>query len=159
MHYSLLVIADGTKTLEEIMRPFNDDVAWESGVDANAKWDWYVVGGRWRGLLDAKIGGHGERSGYDFEKDLHDCSFGRFKRPYDDGKFDVARVRDIESLDTYWFHDMLTPDGVWHNSEFYVPEGINGKYFFQNTWFNDGMLEKIKERYPDCLAIVVDYHD
>lgn len=53
---------------------------------------------------------------------------------------------------------MLTPDGVWHQSEFYDPERINGRWFLENTWFHDGLLEKIQERYPDCLAIVIDYH-
>ena len=158
MHFSLLVIADGTKTLDDIMAPYMEGRAWEEGRDADAKWDWYVVGGRWRGTIGAKIGGYGERSGYDFEKDPHDHSFGRFARPCEDGRFDVVRVKDIEDLNPYWLHDMLTPDGVWHTSELYVPEGVDGKYFFNNTWFHDGFLERIKERYPDCLAIVVDYH-
>lgn len=158
MHFSLLVIADGTKTLWDMMQPFNYQFAWENGMDANAKWDWYVVGGRWRGLIRAKIGGHGERSGYDFEKNPDDWSFGRFGRPYEDGRFDVVRVRDIEHLNPYMLHDMLTPDGIWHNSEFYVPDGLDGEYFFENVWFHDGMIERLKERYPDCLAIIVDYH-
>ena len=145
MHHSLLVIADGTKTLEEIMRPSNYDIALGAGLYENAKWDWYVIGGKFRGYLDAKIGGYGER--------------GRFAKPYpEDEGFDVACVKDIQTLNPYWFHDMLTPDGVWHQSEFYDPERINGKYFLENTWFNDGLLERLQEHYPNCLAIVVDYH-
>ena len=163
MHYSLLVIADGTKPLNELMEPYAEDVAWAEDRPNDAKWDWYVVGGRWRGLITAKIGGHGERSGYDFElDDGYERTFGqrifRFWHPYEDGRFDVARVRDIIKLDPCYVHDTLTPDGVWHSSEFYVPGGLDGKYFFDNTWFRDGMVERIKERYPDCLAMVVDYH-
>ena len=154
MHYSLLVIADGTKTLEEIMRPFDYDYAYDNGLYKNAKWDWYSVGGRFFGYLDAKIGGHGERCESDFRKSIY------FKpiRPYGYGKFDIARVKDIQTLNPYCFHDLLTPDGVWHQAEFYDPARINGKYFLENTWFHDGLLERLQERYPDCLAIVVDYH-
>jgi hypothetical protein len=53
---------------------------------------------------------------------------------------------------------MLTADGVWHSCEFYVPEGMDGNHFFENTWFYDGLIEKLKQRYPDCLAFVIDYH-
>lgn len=155
MHYSLLVIADGTKTLKEIMQPFNYDHAFDNGLYENAKWDWYVVGGRFFGYLDAKIGGHGERIGSDFKKGI---VYSVPTRPYNDGRFDIARVKDIQTLNPYWFHDMLTPDGVWHQSVFYDPERITGKCFLENTWFNDGLLERLQERYPNCLAIVVDYH-
>ena len=161
MHYSLLLIADGTKTLEDMMKPFNEEFAWENGENANAKWDWYVVGGRWKGLIEAKIGAHGERDGNDFDAS-ENHTFGervwRYWHPYEPGRFDVARVRDITHVDTRRIHDMLTPDGVWHSCEFYVPEGMDGKYFFENTWFYDGLIEKIQQRYPDCLAFVIDYH-
>lgn len=151
MHYPLLVIADGTKTLEEIMHPFDYDFTYDDESYKNAKWSWYVIGGRFFGYLDAKIGGYGER-----------CKIWRNGirvRPYDDGRFDVARVKDIQTLNPYWFHGMLTPDGVWHQFVFYDPEQINGKCFLENTWFRDGLLERLQERYSDCLAIVVDYHE
>lgn len=163
MHYSLLVIADGTKSLDEIMEPYREETAWKEDRPCDAKWDWYAIGGRWRGLIAAKVGGHGERSGYDFElRDGPRRRFGRrdlrFWHPYEDGRFDVARVRDVIRIDPYDVHDMLTPDGTWRTSELYVPDGLDGEYLFENTWFHDGMLERVRERYPDCLAIVVDYH-
>ena len=161
MHYSLLLIADGTKTLEDMMKPFNEEFAWENGEDANAKWDWYVVGGRWKGLIEANVGAHGERYAHDFDN-TGQHKFGErtlgYWHPYEPGRFDVARVRDITHIDTRRIHDMLTPDGVWHSCEFYVPEGMDGRYFFENTWFYDGLIEKLKQRYPNCLAFVIDYH-
>lgn len=121
MHFSLLVLADGTKTLEEIMKPFYE--TYDEDADSfteNSKWDWYEVGGRWRGLIEANIGGHGERDSFDFERHRLRPDA---RKPYTAGCFDIARVCDITSLDTNMLHDVLTPDGVWHESETYYPDG------------------------------------
>lgn len=49
----------------------------------SAKWDWYVIGGRFAGLLKAKTGKHGEGSAF-------------AANPKVDGAFDVARVGDVD---------------------------------------------------------------
>lgn len=170
MHFSLLVLADGTKTLEEIMAPFEE--CWEPDdqrttkeeddgetywSNHNAKWDWYEVGGRWRGLIEASVVGHGERSVYDFAARglLSDM-----RGPYERGHFDVARVCDITSLDTNMLHDVLTPDGVWHESETYYPNGDDqGRYFVTKEGWHESVWERYIEPNGDCIAIIVDYHD
>ena len=160
MHFSLLVLADGTKTLEEMMEPFYEtyDEEAESFTD-NSKWDWYSVGGRWRGLIEAKVGGHGRRSCYDFESWF--LPEGK-KEPYpdDDTHFDIARVCDITSLDTNLIYAVLTPDGVWHDSEIYYPDGDEqGRHFVQKEGWHDSLWERYVEPNMDCVAIIVDYHD
>ena len=190
MHFSLLVLADGTKTLEEIMAPFYE--AWEADdpytvemeddgerywANPNSKWDWYQVGGRWRGLIEASIGGHGERDIYDFDdRGLFSDTRGPYaevvrevfarrlssdtRGPYERGHFDVARVCDITSLDTNMLHDVLTPDGVWHESETYYPNGDDqGRYFVTKEGWHESVWERYIEPNGDCIAIIVDYHD
>lgn len=160
MHFSLLVLADGTKTLEEIMEPFHE--TYDEDTDSfteNSKWDWYSVGGRWRGLIEAKVGGHGRRSRYEFDPwFLPDDK----KEPYpDDGThFDIARVGDIISIDASRIYAVLTPDGVWHDSETYYPDGNEaGEHFVQKEGWHDSLWERHVEPNRDCVAIVVDYHD
>ncbi|MBR6588051.1 MAG: hypothetical protein IKK82_11600 [Kiritimatiellae bacterium] len=50
----------------------------------NAKWDWYQIGGRWRGMLRATEGELGEPSWCNEEKDLPA------------GRFDIAKIGDID---------------------------------------------------------------
>ena len=171
MHYSLLVLADGTKTLDEIMAPYEE--CWDEDspltveqeedgetywVNPNAKWDWWSVGGRWLGLIEASIGCHGERSAYDFEH--RGLLFDRDHRPYKDGRYDVARVCDITSLNANMIHDVLTPDGVWHESEDYFPDGDeHGRFFVVKEGWHESLWERYVEPNGDCVAIVVDYHN
>lgn len=50
----------------------------------DARWDWYQVGGRWRGMLRAAEGELGEPSWFNKGKDLPA------------GRFDSARIKDID---------------------------------------------------------------
>lgn len=105
----------------------------------NSRWDWYSVGGRWAGLLEANVGGHGERSRYDFDPDF------RSYPPYADGMFDVARVSDIKNADELVTHDVITPDGAWHSRD------------DEDEW-DDAFRSRFIDPYQDCVAIVVDCH-
>lgn len=77
---------------EEKKRWYEEDMIDDEGnllstYNPNSKWDWYVIGGRFSGMLKSKSGKHGEGS-----------SFNRNPRVW--GEFDVARVGDIDfSLD------------------------------------------------------------
>lgn len=54
----------------------------------NAKWDWYVVGGRWKGLLKATKGEHGASSSIRPKANVA-------------GHYDIAQIKDIDfSIDT-----------------------------------------------------------
>lgn len=48
-----------------------------------AKWDWYVIGGRWKGLLKAKTGEHGEQSPIE-------------PIPDKEGRYDIAQIKDVD---------------------------------------------------------------
>lgn len=52
-------------------------------ANPNAKWDWYVVGGRWKGLLRASKGEHG-------------TSPLVFPQPDVKGYYDIAQIKDID---------------------------------------------------------------
>lgn len=55
-------------TFEEFMKEYKgarfdeEQKDWGYWENPNAKWDWYSIGGRWKGLLKAKAGIHGESS-------------------------------------------------------------------------------------------------
>ena len=152
MHYSLLVLLDGSKTLGELMDPYDEDKAYDESRNDDAMWDWYEVGGRWKGLIEATIGGFGRRNRWDFEKD---------NEPYpgDGFRFDIARVCDITNLDTNMIHDVLTPDGIWHKSEIYYPDGNEeGQYFVTKDGWHDSVWDKYVKPHSDCLAMIIDYH-
>lgn len=48
-HFAVLVIGED---VDGALAPFNEETA----VDGNAKWDWYVIGGRYAGRLVTKAG-------------------------------------------------------------------------------------------------------
>lgn len=67
MHFSLILIARPDQRIDDMMEPFyeswdEDDPRTVEGVDEDgdtyfynpdAMWDWYEVGGRWTGLIEA----------------------------------------------------------------------------------------------------------
>lgn len=76
------------KTLEEYVKSEGyeiDEVTGKYGywTNPNAKWDWYQVGGRWKGMLKAKSGEHGEPSLVSPRKNV-------------DGYYDIAQIKDID---------------------------------------------------------------
>lgn len=152
MHFSLLVLLDGSRSLGELMGPYNAEDAYEEGRQGDARWEWYTVGGRWRGLIKAKVGGFGSRAAWEFLG-------GNVPYPSDDSGFDVARVCDIKHLDTLMIHDVLTPDGVWHASEIYYPEGNeDGKHFVTKDGWHESVWDRFVKPHQDCLAMIVDCH-
>ena len=76
-------------TFEEFMKDYNgenfdeEQKDWGYWENPNAKWDWYSIGGRWKGLLKAKAGIHGESS---------------LVMPIEnkEGRYSSAKVKDID---------------------------------------------------------------
>lgn len=62
MHFCVCVIHEDGKSIEDVMRPFDENLKVEKCVEdgeeywynPNGKWDWYQVGGRWAGALKLK---------------------------------------------------------------------------------------------------------
>lgn len=81
---------------EEKKKWYEEDMIDEEGnllstYNPNSKWDWYVIGGRFPGMLKAKSGKHGEGSAFNGNPKVW-------------GEFDVARVGDIDfsmDMDSY----------------------------------------------------------
>lgn len=107
-HFAVAVISDGTKTVDELLLPYmenccgeppkefmefyEDDecsVDPETGLrgywqNPNAKWDWWVLGGRWRGMLRATEG------------ELGEPSWCNEKTKLPAGRFDSAQIKNID---------------------------------------------------------------
>lgn len=98
------------------------------------KWDWWVVGGRWTGVLNEAA----------VPDDIHTNSL---------------PVPDI--LAKGWLpHTILTPAGQWaeHQFSFSVSTSgaFQGEYEADETWRE--RATRILENHRDCIGIVVDYH-
>lgn len=107
-HFAVAVISDGTKTVDELLAPYQENnmgtcpreylefyeddecnVDPDTGIrgywqNPNAKWDWYQIGGRWRGMLRATKGELGEPSWRNEKVELPA------------GRFDFAKIGDID---------------------------------------------------------------
>ena len=129
---------------------------WEN---PNGKWDWYRIGGRFYGLIEAKVGGYGRYSHSDFRFSGFFSDSNREPYAKDDTHFDIARACDVISIDANRIHSTLTPDGVWDECEVYFPEGNEeGKHFVDKDGWRDGLWARCVEPYRDCMLMVVDYH-
>lgn len=120
---------------------------WEN---PNGKWDWYQVGGRWTGLIEATDGEYGGRSW---------CNEGE---PYEAGHYDTALMADVTFIDPSCVHDVLTPDGVWHECETWHEELKSDEHpwgtFVKDPTFKTDFKKRFLDPYPHCRVTVVDYH-
>lgn len=51
-HFTVLVAADNYSDLENKLAPYDENDEWGK---QGSRWDWWVVGGRWTGLLQIKV--------------------------------------------------------------------------------------------------------
>jgi len=79
-----------------------------STYNPNSKWDWYIVGGRWQGLLILKNSTHGYRGEPGLMTEMtknYDAAF------VSDIDFEAMQKKAGRSFSTY---AVVTPDGIWH---------------------------------------------
>lgn len=52
-HFPVVVCVDDPDQLESALAPFDENITetWHPGGDVQAKWDWWVTGGRWGGYF------------------------------------------------------------------------------------------------------------
>lgn len=151
-------------TFDEFMGKWNeierDPVAGEYGYweNPNAKWDWYVVGGRWKNIIEAKVGGFGRRFYNEYE--FHGFLSERNRDPYpdDDTHFDIARVCDVIDINPDFIFCVLTPDGAWHEKETYHRDNPHGSKFVKDPDWNRLFYSRFIEPYQDCVLTIVDFH-
>lgn len=151
----------------------------------NAKWDWYELGGRYRGSLKAAMGELGKPSWTNKDDSVPD------------GSFDKALIADIDfspSQEEYdkaieywnthdsdpWFNKekwdndprkyaefcslvgwraVITPDGVWHEVGETGWFGYYGESIDEKVeWYLNFYDRFIKPQSPDCTLAVYDCH-
>jgi hypothetical protein len=133
----------------ELMAPYSSDLLWTEHIaecwriDCDepdhvrsrrfAKWDWYVIGGDYDGLVNGDE--HPEPAtpaGWRLERNI---------RPVKDLPEDIA----------YW--SILTPDGWFDNPSLYAhPESE-----VLREWL--GLSTRLLGRYPDYLAVGINLHN
>ena len=132
---------------QEALQLYGEDEIDDSGniistYNPDSKWDWYVMGGRWHGMLVLKPGKTGERGdhfGSEVSQDydaafVEDIDFDEIKRrylrnltPYEEamksGFFKEEYMREqfptedeyIRRHTNFSTYAVVTPDGVWHS--------------------------------------------
>jgi hypothetical protein len=142
---------DPTDDLEEavhaLMRPFD-----ENGPEAQARiWDWYQIGGRWRGHHDPS---------YDINSDPT-CS-GVWPTQFKLHEADCMRV--IECPDDLTAHTLfIYDDGEWNDHTAYQKQVWDGaSEQFLDGPFDGNVQNKLEELglEPECdgWLVTVDYH-
>ncbi len=123
---------------------------WGRWTNPNAKWDWWVLGGRWPGSLKLKSGGSGRlgrRAGAD-HRDLPD-----------EGA-DLAKIGHLD-LDAMFADDFYTfavlKDGQWHE------RGKMGWWANVSDEMDEGEWSQqfqglLRDLHPDTVVAVVDCH-
>lgn len=140
MHFNLLLITNGD--IDEALDPFFEGAS--EDID-DWKWDFWTVGGRWYGRIEATRGEHGH-----IPYGLSDPEGFLSRRT----GYDVVKLRDA-SIDPEMFYSVLTPDGVWHDCETYDYES---REFVKDPDFYPRFIERFVEPYLDYTAYMIDYH-
>lgn len=141
----------------------------------NAKWDWWVVGGRWTDALALLGGGRASAApvgdiDLSLKKEAYEAAMRAFEKRSADGKLDFSEpfawelnsrsFPKWEDADDFaraatWggFFFVVTPDGAWHECaetwRMYAPEA--------REW-REGFAARFLEPYRDCFLTVVDCH-
>lgn len=82
-HYALVVTGENA---EEQIQPFSA----HTDYNPHAEWDWYVIGGRWKGFFKAKDGASGQLG----EPSVFEKVSGNISKPKN--RFDVIRIKDVD---------------------------------------------------------------
>lgn len=113
-------------TFDEEMQDYG---YWEN---PNARWDWYRIGGRWKGMLKAKKGDKGEPS---FVCPIKDK----------DGRFSSAKIKDIDfSPDTEKYNNALRWWEVVMEDSPLKPGERKSDFF--NYYKKEYLLKKYKDK-------------
>ena len=153
----------------------------------NARWDWFVVGGRFSGRLRAPRGERGPhspvvRGRYDVAE-MRDVDTSRDWTEYRAARdlFDRLVAGEIDELDRwysrdmalrrfgdaetyarsvsdFWFRAVVTPDGKWHEVGEMGWWGISSEGAEELREWIERFRERFVEPYLDCIATVVDCH-
>lgn len=167
MHHSLLLITNtpSKREIKRLMAPFeetygkrksklateydDEDGYW---YNPNAHWDWYEVGGRYRGRIPAR---RGVKSPVDDDLLQYDW----YRKYIAPDCYTYAKVEDInlnEFDPNKWFC-VLTPDGVWHERETLLWRDGDYVVTSNDSMFAD-FVESFVTPYAGCTAVAIDVH-
>lgn len=203
-HFAVLVLSSEGQSVDELLLPYMENCCGEPPVELmefyedeecdvdertgkrgywqnpNAKWDWWVIGGRFSGLLKMKRSRQtcdtaemrdvsteidervyrtalNEFNRYLAGEKVDSFYLTAYKREYVIDRYGSAEFYARQRAD-FWFRAVVTPDGEWHE----VGEmGWWGISFETGEQFRDWVEhfhERFVDPYLDCIATVVDCH-
>ena len=109
----------------------------ESTYNLKSEWDWYIIGGRWWGVITGKEDTGGEYA-------------------YDDKQLD-ANMTTVDKLpinENDVSYALLLPDGTWLSRETYSYE--KKKFIVDESWVDK--VAKEYKKYGKYTAVGIDYH-
>ena len=203
-HFPVLVLSRPSQSVDDLLLPYMENCCEEPPVEfmefyedeecdvdertgkrgywqnPNAKWDWFIVGGRFSGSLRTKRGRlrcdtammsnvSTVRDEAVYRAALHE--FNRylagemvdefclrfFKRDYVLDRYGSAEFYARYRAD-FWFRSVVTPDGEWHEVGKMGWWGISSESGEQLRDWIEHFHERFIGPYLDCIATVVDCH-
>jgi hypothetical protein len=111
-----------------------------STYNPKSKWDWWVIGGRWDGIVVHGAPREGENSRESEEQLDHNA----------------ARVSELKESILEYVHAIITPDGAWHEQGRMGWWGMVMDEKPENVWRNEAATILLTHR--GALAVGCDLH-
>lgn len=136
-----------------------DGSLWKTTNQQNAKWDWWVIGGRWRGELQLKEGAEPMSELYEdpfvFKNDK--AAYNAWtKKCKEERRCDQAYLKDVINLEEA-IPFALVKFGYWYEKGEMGWWGTSSNDKEQNVWKKE-VLDLLKDVPGDTLLTVVDCH-
>lgn len=144
-----------------------------SRYNPDSKWDWYVIGGRWDGLIETK---NSEQVNYArikdilFEKQFDDLQLANLKKDYEkllkEGDFYIPEYYQkryptfesyVKSMD-FSTYALLDEEGTWHEAGKMGWFGASSSTPDEQKDFEDRYMDIINAQDKDNWLVVVDCH-
>ncbi|HUS48894.1 MAG TPA: hypothetical protein VMZ91_01910 [Candidatus Paceibacterota bacterium] len=119
---------------------------YESTYNQKSKWDWYVIGGRWNGQVQASPRNDGE-GGFNFGDEFHQI--------YENITTVEDYIIQIEKEIAYSPYSIITPNGEWFEKG---EMGWWGIVSNENTDWEKVSMEILKKYKENHVIVGVDVH-
>jgi hypothetical protein len=120
---------------------------YKSTYNPESKWDWWVIGGRWDGIIQNNYRSDGD-GGFNFGKEHHQV------------KHNTVSCKDFlemvkQDSDQYPY-SLVTPKGEWCEKGKMGWFGTSSDEKEADNWHD--IVNKILKKYEDCIAVGCDLH-